>query len=90
MPQKKEYIKLVRPPTFRVVSLYSQDTVPNTACCKKLHRYSKVPPINMLARKIRLSRWLYIRESSRVMATAPMPYTGIKGPNTNPTRTWNS
>ncbi len=36
-------------------SLYSQETVPNTACCTKLHRYSKAPPINMLAKKIMMS-----------------------------------
>ena len=90
MPQKKEYIKFVRPPMFKGESLYSHETVPNTACCTKLHRYSKAPPMNMLARKIMMSFWLYMRHSSKVMATAPRPYTGMKGPNTRPTRTWNS
>ena len=78
---------MVRPPILKAESLYSQETVPNTACCKKLHKYSNAPPINMLAKKIMLSFCLYSRERISVITTAPMPYTGMKGPNTNPTRT---
>ena len=60
IPQKKEYIRLVRPPRLKAESLYSQDTVPNMSCCKKLHRYSNPPPMTMLERKIMLSFWLYM------------------------------
>ena len=87
IPQKKENIRLVRPPMFkgsRCTPRKPCRTPPAAQSCKG---YSKPPPMNMLARKIIMSFWLYILESSRVMATAPRPYTGIKGPNTRPTRT---
>ena len=54
--------------------------VPNTSSWKRLHRYSKPPPIRALPRKIhrRLRFCSGLRQTA--ISSAPKPYTGLKGP----------